>query len=519
MDRMPRTAALRGRTASGLAFDDEGSGPPIALVHAGVADRRMWADLASRLAGRHRVIRHDVRGVGESLPPIGSWSHHTDLLEVLDELLITRAHVVGASMGAGIAVEAALARPAAVASLVLVAPGGALFDETPATLRPIWAAEVDALDRGDLDGATEVNLRAWVDGPRRGPDAVDPEVRAFVGRMQRDAFELPEWDSDRAPEHELSPPASGRLAEISCPVLVLVGEGDDPAIIAAAERIASIVPDVMLVVWPEVGHMLTLERPDAFAVLLETFIDDVSRRAGGPLGAVPPSVAPEPTASVDAVAPETPATGGAAGTLRYVALGDSYTIGTALDDPADRWPDRLVRAVAASADGAGAPDLDLVGNLAVNGYTSRDVIERELPDFDALRPGFVSLLIGVNDVVQGVSPEMYRANAAAILDRLLERLPPHRMVAIATPDYTVTPQGAAYGDPAKKARGIRAFNSILRSLADERGIAFVDIHDVSLDAATDPTLVAADGLHPSGTQYARWVDRIAPIVAKLIRSG
>jgi pimeloyl-ACP methyl ester carboxylesterase len=148
MSDMPQLAP-GGRTAAGIAFDDEGSGPPLALVHAGVADRRMWAPVAARLADRHRVIRHDVRGVGESLPPTGPWSHHTDLLGMLDELLITRAHVVGASMGAGIAVEAALARPGAVASLVLVAPGGALLDGTPAAFRPIWAAEIEALDRGD----------------------------------------------------------------------------------------------------------------------------------------------------------------------------------------------------------------------------------------------------------------------------------------------------------------------------------------------------------------------------------
>src|SRR3954447_26946346 len=93
-----------GRTSSGIAYDDEGSGPPVALIHAGVADRRMWSALAADLARRHRVIRHDLRGVGESLPPTGAWSHHTDVLDLLDELLITRTHLVGASLGAGIAV-------------------------------------------------------------------------------------------------------------------------------------------------------------------------------------------------------------------------------------------------------------------------------------------------------------------------------------------------------------------------------------------------------------------------------
>jgi acyl-CoA thioesterase I len=196
--------------------------------------------------------------------------------------------------------------------------------------------------------------------------------------------------------------------------------------------------------------------------------------------------------------------------LRYVAIGDSYTIGTALEHESDRWPDRLVAVVEAP------PGLELVANLGVNGFTSRDVIEVELPKVAGLGPEFVSLLVGVNDVVQGVPPDTYRDNASRILDALLDLLRPDRLVTVATPDYTVTPQGASYGDPAVQAAAIRAFNAILRDLATDRGIAFVDIHALSLQARDDRSLVADDGLHPSGAQYALWVERIGPIVAGLI---
>ncbi len=203
--------------------------------------------------------------------------------------------------------------------------------------------------------------------------------------------------------------------------------------------------------------------------------------------------------------------------LRFVALGDSYTIGTATRGAAERWPDRLVAALRASAASAGrAAPLELVANLAVNGYTSADVIRDELPALDGLRPEFLSLLIGVNDIVQGVQPERYRGNVSALLDDLLARAGADRIVTVATPDYTVTPQGASYGDPDTQAAGIRRSNDILRELAGARAIAFVDIHDLSLRAATDRSLVAGDGLHPSGAQYALWVERIAPVVAGLL---
>lgn len=265
-------SVVSGRTSTGLAYEAAGSGETLVLVHAGVADRRMWDPQWPAFAASHRVIRYDLRGYGESLPPTGPWSHHADLLGLIEELGIARAHLVGASVGAGIAVEAALAQPRAVGSLVLAAPGGALYGGATEDLRSVWHDEVEALDRGDLDAAVEVNLRAWVDGPDRAPDAVDPAIRAFVGAMQRDAFELPEWDPDGAPESELEPPAHARLAEITCPTLIVVGEADQIATLEAANGLAADIPNAQLVSWPDTAHMLTLERPEEFGRFVLGFV-------------------------------------------------------------------------------------------------------------------------------------------------------------------------------------------------------------------------------------------------------
>ncbi len=193
--------------------------------------------------------------------------------------------------------------------------------------------------------------------------------------------------------------------------------------------------------------------------------------------------------------------------LRYVALGDSYTIGTSVR-PSERWPDQLVAAL----DGD-PPVLSLVGNLAVNGFTSGDLIRVEMPQVARLLPKFVTVLIGVNDVVQGVTTARYEANIGTILDALLAWLATDRIVTVAIPDYTVTPAGASYGDPRERHDGIVANNEAMARLSAARGIRFVDIFDLSLRAASDRSLVADDGLHPSGAQYALWVERIAPIVA------
>jgi lysophospholipase L1-like esterase len=202
--------------------------------------------------------------------------------------------------------------------------------------------------------------------------------------------------------------------------------------------------------------------------------------------------------------------------LRFVALGDSYTIGTSVAQE-DRWPDQLVaRLTAVPQPGA---TLELVANHAVNGATASAVVREQLPRLDADAPsGFATLLVGVNDVVQGVPEATYGAAVDTILADLLGRLPPHRVLCVETPDYTLTPMGAAFGDPATQCAGIVRNNGILRARCEAAGIRFVDgILAISRDVATDGALVAPDGLHPSGAQYRRWViERIEPAVRELL---
>jgi len=197
--------------------------------------------------------------------------------------------------------------------------------------------------------------------------------------------------------------------------------------------------------------------------------------------------------------------------MPYVALGDSFTIGTSVAE-SDRFPNQLVERLGQSGVG-----LDLVANLGVNGYTSADLIRYELPPLAGLQPGFVSLLIGVNDVVRGVPMGTYRQNVEQILGAVLAVVPRDRIVIVSVPDYTKTPRGSDYGDPAQQSGEIAAFNELMQQLAADRGIAFVDVSSAANPAANDAALVASDKLHPSGVQYRRWVDLIAPVVEGLLR--
>lgn len=213
----------------------------------------------------------------------------------------------------------------------------------------------------------------------------------------------------------------------------------------------------------------------------------------------------------------TPATRSLAATdgkarLKYVAIGDSYTIGTSVK-PRERWPNQLVRTL---NPGLG---LELLENLGVNGATSADVIDGQLDQLRDLDPDFLSLLIGVNDVVRGVDIDVYRANLRSIFAALLEQVAAGRILIVTTPDYTLTPQGSEYGDPSRQSAQIHAFNEALRKEGALLQLLVVDITPVSDRVPDDRSLVADDGLHPSGKQYAAWVELIAPSVRKLLRAG
>lgn len=264
----------KARTPSGIGYDRAGprGGPPVVLIHAGIADRRMWHPQWQSLTAQRDAVRLDLRGYGESTTrPTGALSPVDDVLAALAELDIGRCHLVGASFGAGVAVEVALTRPEKVDSLLLCAPGGSLLGEETPDLRAFCTAEEDALDRGDLAAAVEANVAWWVVGPRRATGDVAPLVVELVRDMQRRAFEITAtWDD--LDEDELDPPALDRLADIQAPTLVLVGALDLDATHDAARRVTAGIAGAHRVDWPDTAHLPSMERPDDFLGLLRDWL-------------------------------------------------------------------------------------------------------------------------------------------------------------------------------------------------------------------------------------------------------
>jgi len=248
-----------------LPHDDTGSGPALILLHAGIADRRMWAEQLEPLAAAgHRVVAVDMPGFGEAGPAQDAFAPWNDVLATMDTLEIERAALVGVSFGGDVALRVPLVAPERVTALVLCgarAPGVEPSDE----LRAAWQAEEEALERGDVEAAVAAIVDAWTLPGAPG------ELRDLVAAMQRRAFELQAGESgDEAPDPLDERPDA--LATLAVPVLAAAGELDKPDFIAGAEALAEALPDGRHATIAGAGHLAPLETPAEFRALVLEFL-------------------------------------------------------------------------------------------------------------------------------------------------------------------------------------------------------------------------------------------------------
>ena len=188
--------------------------------------------------------------------------------------------------------------------------------------------------------------------------------------------------------------------------------------------------------------------------------------------------------------------------LRYLALGDSYTIGTGTPGPDHAFPGRLARL---ARERAGA-ELD-VTNPAVDGYATTDLIREQLPLLKAVRPHLVSILVGANDLARGWSREVYAEGLNTIYDAVAGTVrDPGAVLAITVPDWSLAPAAAAFGNPDDLRREIDWRNDLVLSEAGRRGFRVFDVAPISRRLGRAG--LGPDQLHPTQAQYDRWADEI-----------
>ena len=160
-----------------IHYRRSGAGYPVVFLHAGVADSRMWEPQAAGLGKHFDVITPDMRGYGESELPATSWSPTADVLALMDALHIREApHLVGCSIGGGIAIDFALEHPERVSKLVLVGAGVADHQAADAN-DPIYAETISAEEANDLGALNEAEMNLWLVGPGRTVSHVDQKLR------------------------------------------------------------------------------------------------------------------------------------------------------------------------------------------------------------------------------------------------------------------------------------------------------------------------------------------------------
>ena len=199
-------------------------------------------------------------------------------------------------------------------------------------------------------------------------------------------------------------------------------------------------------------------------------------------------------------------------TVKYFVIGDSYSNGegATIDQS---WPSLLTKHLQESG-----VDIELIGNPSVTGWTSQQALEGEVPEFEASDATFVTLLIGVNDWVQGVDADTFHQYLISILDRMQKKVPNKNSLLIVTiPDFGVTPTGAQFSNGRDISAGISSFNQIIKAEAEKRKLPVVDIYPVSQKMRNTPELIAQDGLHPSAKEYAIWESFIYPVVQDLLK--
>ena len=191
--------------------------------------------------------------------------------------------------------------------------------------------------------------------------------------------------------------------------------------------------------------------------------------------------------------------------IRYVAIGDSYTVATGIEEK-DSWPSQLTQKLKLAG-----IEINLIEILGMKGATSQQTLNEVMPLLKNLKPGFITLLIGVNDWIrEGISSSKFKIRIKNLIDKIQSNLPPKKLLLITIPDFSCSPQKKNWGYGKSATNGITRLNKILKTEAALRDLVIVDIYPLSQNLCSQVGMFSDDGVHPSALQYSKWVDLIFP---------
>jgi pimeloyl-ACP methyl ester carboxylesterase len=267
--RMTNDSGMLMTNGARIYYEVEGSGPAVVLIHAGVANLRMWDDQVPALRDDYRVIRYDTRGYGRTETDAVEFSNRADVAALLDHFGEERAHVVGVSRAGSIALDFTLEFPDRVRSLVVVA-GGVGGYESPEEAPPeTWEPAEKLWESKDWVALADWETAYWADGPGQSPDRIDPAMRATVHDWILTNYRA---EKEEGKPIVLDPPAATRLGRLRVPLLVVLGDLDDAGTSESMRHLAASVPGARLEVFEGAAHMLNMEQPERFNALLRGWL-------------------------------------------------------------------------------------------------------------------------------------------------------------------------------------------------------------------------------------------------------
>ncbi len=261
-----------------LYYEVAGSGKPVLLIHAGVADCSMWDNQMDLFSQNYRVIRYDTRGFGKSHTETTQYSNRQDILDLFKQAGVEKAAVIGISRGGQIAIDFTLEHPECVSALVAVAAGISGYEYQPEN-NPQDQIENEIFNHMDelwekkaWEELADLSTHVWADGPSQPAGRADSKIRDYIREVTLANFTRQDGEATPIP---LNPLAINRLNEIRQPTLIMIGEYDTCGTLSAANELECQIPFARKVGFPGTAHMIPLEQPAMFNEVVLGFLNEV----------------------------------------------------------------------------------------------------------------------------------------------------------------------------------------------------------------------------------------------------